>query len=317
MTKHVLCCLGLAVMIGLPCRSNELPRLTPMLGSSVVKAVMKYFGSEGTEQATKYITKQGGKEVIERVTSTASRQGGDELLEQVARITQTHGPDAISAIDNVPSIAPVVKAINELPEAQAKQALSRLAAGTTGRELGETVAKHGTVVLKAELKHPGVGGSLARKLGSEGGELATELTTDQAIALARHADDIAKLPPTQRSGILSLIRKDAERMFGFIGRFVENNPGKVLFTAAGTTIILQESERMLGGDEIVFDADGNPVVVTKPGMLGRPAVMAADTAKHVSDNYLRPLFYAGLAFVVFFSGVVVWRKLGRGTGADA
>ena len=304
MKRIVACCFLITVLA-----STTRASVPPMVVSSVVKAIAKYFGKEGAQAATDFMTKQGGKEVVERVTSTATRQGGDELVEQVARITRTHGPDAINAMDNVPSLTPVIGALDELPKTQAKQALSRLAAGTTGRELGETVTRYGAVTLKAELKHPGVGGMLVRKLGGEGGELATRLSTDQAITLARHADDIAKLAPSQRTGLLSLIRKDADRFFTFVGRFAEKNPGKVLFTAAGTTIVLQESERMLGGDEIVFDAAGNPIVVTKPGMLGRPAVMAADTANHVSKYYLRPLFCAALAFVTFFGGVFAWRKL--------
>ena len=60
---------------------------------------------------------------------------------------------------------------------------------------------------------------------------------------------------------------------------VEKNPGKVLFTAAGTTLVLAESERFLGGDEIVFGKDGNPQVVSKPGLIGRMSENAMDIWK--------------------------------------
>ena len=86
---------------------------------------------------------------------------------------------------------------------------------------------------------------------------------------AQHADDLAKLPASQRQSVLAILRSDTERMVGFMGRFAADNPGKVLFTAATTTVILAESDRILGGDEIVFEADGNPIVVTKAGLMGR------------------------------------------------
>ncbi len=104
-----------------------------------------------------------------------------------------------------------------------------------------------------------------------------------------------------------MLRRDTERSVAFMGRFVENNPGKTLFTVATTTVILAEPDRILGGDEVVFDADGNPVVVTKTGLVDRGMAAGGEAAAHVSNQYLRPLYLTALAFVGTF--VALWMML--------
>ncbi len=237
-----------AIVVVLP--AIALPSLNampvPAVASSVGKAILKYFGKEGSGQAAEYLTKKGGKEVLERVSVNAARQGGDEAVEQVAKLTGKYGPDALAALDNSSAVLPVINALDELPEAQVKAALTKLAAGAPGRELAEATGRFGAVALRTELQHPGVGLVIVRSLGDEGAELASRLSTEQAIAIGRHADDLAKLPAAQRSGVLAMMRNDTERVVGFVGRFVEANPGKTLFTVATTTVILAEPERILG-----------------------------------------------------------------------
>lgn len=282
--------------------------IVPAVATSIGRALLKYFGREGGQEATEYLAKKGGKEVIERVTTTAAKQGGEEAVEQVAKLASKHGPDALAALDNAPNVVPVLKALGELPESQVQTALVRLAAGTPGRELSEAIGRFGTAALRSELKHPGVGMILVRSLGDEGAELAARLTDDQAIALARHAKEIAALPQPQRAGLLAMFRGETDRMFTFMGRFVEDNPGKMLFSVATTTVILAQPERILGGDEITFDADGNPVVVTKAGLIGRSMDAGGEVAAHVSDKYLQPLFFAVMAFVGTFAAIWVLIK---------
>ncbi|MCC9599594.1 hypothetical protein LOC67_03400 [Stieleria sp. JC731] len=285
--------------------------VTPGLlsGAAVARAVMKYFGKEGAEEATEFLARSGGRELAERVGSTALREGGEEATEQVAQLVAKHGPDALKALDNSPQLTPLLSALRELPESQVKAALTRLSAGAAGKELAETVVKGGARALKSEIRHPGVGGMLTRTLGDDGAKLATDLSTDQAIAVARHADAIASLPAAQRAGVMRLLHNDAERMVKFFGRFAANNPGKTLFTAATTTIVLAESDRILGGDEIVFDADGNPIVVSKAGLIGRTVESGGKALGHVSANYLQPLFYASIAFVFSFAALFIFAKL--------
>ena len=151
--------------------------------------------------------------------------------------------------------------------------------------------------------------ALVRALGDDGAELAAKMTSEQAIALAKHADDIAKLPIAQRNGLVSLIGKDMGKVVGFLGDFVKANPTKTLFTVATTTVILAEPERILGGDEIAFDADGNPVLISKKGIAGRTIEATGAAAKHVSDGYVQPVFKTALAFIATFFALWLGLKL--------
>lgn len=304
---QVVLCVAIVTCIS---NSSVIAKPIPGVASSLGKALLKHFGKEGSTQATEYLTKKGGQEILERVATNAAKQGGDEGLEQVAKFVSKHGPEALAALDNSPTIAPTLKAISELTEAQVKPALVKLAAGAPGRELAEATSRFGVAALRTELQHPGAGLVIVRALGNEGAELAAKLSTNQAVAIGRHADDIAKLPLAQRNQILSMVRKDTEKFFGFVGRFIDANPGKSLFTIAGTTVILAEPERILGGDEIVFDADGNPIVVRKAGLAGRTIAAGSDAAAHVSNQYIRPVFLAVMAFLgtfaLLWSAIKLW-----------
>ena len=304
----LICATVSCLLINSPTPARATPPLL-LMSRSMAKAIAKYFGKEGAEEAAEYLAKQGGKQIAERVAAKAAQQGGEEVVEQVAKYVGKHGPDALRALDNVPSVGPIISALSEIPEAQAKAALARLAAGTTGRELAEAVGKYGGKALASELKHPGVGMALVRALGSDGAELAAKMTSEQAVALAKHADDIAKLPIAQRNGVISLIRQDIGKVLGFFGNFVKANPTKSLFTVAATTVILAEPERILGGDEIAFDAEGNPVLISKKGIAGRTIEATGQAAKHISDGYVQPVFQTVLAFVATFFALWLALKL--------
>lgn len=301
--------LAIAIQISALSLSTDAALTIPAVSSSVAKAMLKYFGKEGSQQATEFLTKKGGKEILERVTANAAKQGGDKAVQQVARLTRKYGPDALAALDNTDEILPLIRALDELPESQVKKALVKLSAGASGRELAEATSRLGIAALRSEMQHPGVGLVFVRSLGDDGAELASRLSTDQAIAIGRHVDDLAKLPASQRSNILSLMRNDTERVVGFVGRFVENNPGKTLFSVATTTIILAEPERILGGDEIVFDAEGNPIVVRKAGLASRTIDMGGSAAEHVSERYIRPVFLAIMTFLAVFAALWIAIKL--------
>lgn len=288
-------------------QSHPAQASVPAVAASVGKALLKYFGKQGGVEATEYLSRKGGKEIMERVVATATRQGGDEAVEQVAKFTGKYGPDALAALDNAPSLLPVLRTLDELPPAQVKLALTRLAAGKSGRELAEAMAVHGGSALRMELQHPGVGLFFVRNFGDDGVELASKMTTDQAIVVARHADDIGRLPAAQKAGLIGMLKGNTEQMVSFVARFVEANPGKTLFTVAATTVILAEPDRILGGDEIVFDADGNPVLISKGGFAGRAMEAGGEVASHVSTNYLRPVYLTAMAFVGVF--LVIWGGL--------
>ena len=106
-----------------------------------------------------------------------------------------------------------------------------------------------------------------------------------------------------------MFRNNTDRMATFVGDFVKANPGKTLFTVASTTLVLAEPERILGGDEIVFDAEGNPVLISKGGIVGRSIEATGQAAKHVSDGYIRPLYLTLMAFLGTFFALWLMLKL--------
>jgi hypothetical protein len=81
-------------------------------------------------------------------------------------------------------------------------------------------------------------------------------------------DGLANVPVSQRKGLFELIGKDKDRFFAWLGKFAEDNPGKTIGSVTFLTAFLPNAERILGGDPIVFDKDGNPQVMHKPGLAG-------------------------------------------------
>ncbi len=302
------CLIGVLVFVASMCLSSV---AHASAGGTIIKAIARYLANESgetvTEQAVKNMTKQVGEELIERTATKVIREGGEQSLAEVGELVAKHGPEVIRALDNAPDALPVLKMLKELPAEDVTKAASRLAAGRSGTELATLGTKMGSVVLKAETKHPGVGMSFARALGPEGAELSLKLSGDQAIQIGRHVDDMAKLPAPQQNQLLELMSGNADRFAKFVGRFVEQNPGKVLFTAAGTTVILAESERLLGGSELEMDADGNPIVVRRPGLVESLTDKAKDSLDEpiaqttATLNWL--LWLLGLLVLVVIAGV--------------
>ncbi len=235
----------------------------------LLTATAKWLGKSSTKEAGKELAEYGGEAFVRTLSQRLLKEGGEEALEKVAGLTARYGPDVLRAVDNAASPTMLLRALDELPEQQIGAAIKRLSAGQSGKILADQVQRHGAGPLLAEIAHPGVGVRLVEHLGYDGIRLAQRVGSDEVIVVARHVDDIAKLPTGERAGILRLLYDDQKRMVEFMGRFIERNPGKSLFTTAATTIVLTNPERVLGGGEIVFDAEGNPRVVSKPGLLDK------------------------------------------------
>lgn len=252
------------------------------VGGSIVSAIGRYLAKESgetiTEQTIRKMTKQLGEETIERTAQKVVHEGGERSLKEVGELVAKNGPNVVRALDNAPNALPVLKLLAELPADEVASASARLAAGTSGRELATLSTEFGVTVLKAEVKHPGIGVSYARALGKDGAELSLQLPRAQAEQIAKHVNDISKLPAEQQKQLLAMISSNADIFSSFVGRFVEKNPGKVLFTAAGATMVLTNAERILGGDEVAMDAEGNPQLITKPGLVDRLGDKVQETA---------------------------------------
>lgn len=293
MSVRLLSILLMAAAVALAC---ETAVASP--ASSLLKALARYFSKEAITESTEVITKEVSQEVVERVAQRVVREGGETQLELLTAMVAKHGPDIVRAMDNAPDPVRVLKALDELPADDVSKAAARLAAGESGKQLAETTSRFGAAALRAEVKHPGVGSRYVVAWGNDGDSLCTSLTNERAILLGKYIDDIAQVPATQRNQLLATIRNDSDRFFQWLGRFIDKNPGKTIGSATFLAVFLPNSERILGGDEIVFDKDGNPMIVRRPGLLGDPANQVADA---VSDS----IRFSGTALTIVAAAAVV------------
>jgi hypothetical protein len=95
-------------------------------------------------------------------------------------------------------------------------------------------------------------------------KLGRNLTTDQAVVVARHADEIAKLPAAQRTGVMQALAKSPAR----IASYLERHP-KILLTTAGVMTVVALKDEIVGTTQLALDAAGNPIAVVKPGFIER------------------------------------------------
>jgi hypothetical protein len=272
----------------------------------LLEALGKFVAGRGERELAKELAEVGGETAVREVAERALREGGEETVEALARLTRGYGADVLRAAENSVKIPSVLKAVDELPKDAVAPALRRLAAGAEGKSLAVLTSEYGSKALLAEVRHPGIGRQFLRHLGSDGAELAMKLDTKQAITLARHTEDIAKLAPAQRDGVLHLLHNDAERMVAFMGRWMEKNPGKTLFTAAATTVLLTHSDAILGGGTIMPDDPANPHFMPNPGLLERMFQFIFAPLLRV----LLPLIAVGAALWIAIKLWVVWR-IGR------
>jgi hypothetical protein len=210
------------------------------------------FVEEGVEQvlrrsskeAAEELTKIGGRAAVRESLEKAAAEGGEGLVRRATAYGVEHGPAAVRAIGRSP--AKVVRALDDLaPDLRgpALRAIER-----EPQALVPLIERHGASALEAAARHPGVGTTIGQKLGSEGLETSARLTTDESIVLARHADDIAALPPAQRSAVLQTLRTNAKGAVAFL----ERHPNTLL-TAAGVTAYLAAKEEILQAPTIAAD----------------------------------------------------------------
>lgn len=256
-----------------------------------VKTVVEWFAKKGGKEVGQELAEYGGRKAVQETVERVAREGGEESVERLVRLTKREGLRVMRVADSVPNPGRVLRAVDDLPAGMAGKALRRLAS-EGGDELAEMTARHGARILQAEVRHPGLAVSLVRNLGDDGLEMALSANARQATHLARHAGDVASLPAAQKRGVLNLLRRDFEKTVGFMGRFVEKNPGKVLFTAAGTSVFLANAEALLGDKgEIVKGPDGTPEYVPHPGLIERLLSPVIDKVL----LFLLPLVAAGAA----------------------
>jgi hypothetical protein len=228
-----------------------------VIGPVVREATEQVFRNasrEGLEE----LAQMGGKTAVNEVFEQTAREGGDQLVRKAAQYGVEDGPAALRAIGRSP--AKMVNALDGLSP-QLRQA------GITAVErnpelMTQLVKEYGSGAMEVAARHPGVGEKLAQSLGNDGIQLGRKLTTDQSILAARYAPDIAKLPPTERAGILAKLGQSPKLVLDYL----ESHP-RVLTTAAGVAVVMAIKDDVIGDKgKSVVTADGR--VVNTPGHPG-------------------------------------------------
>jgi hypothetical protein len=270
--------------------SAQLARPAKELVEEGIELVFRKASKEGAEE----LAKVGGRAAVRETLEKAAAEGGEGLVRRVTAYGLEHGPMGLRAIGRAP--ARMVAALDDLApnlRGPALRAIER-----EPQVLLPLVERHGAKAMEAAVRHPGVGPTLGGKLGAEGLEASGHLTTDQAIVVARRADEIAALPGPQRSALMQALRGNAKGTVAFL----ERHP-KTLLTAAGVTAFIAAKDDLL--QEPTVAADGT---VTGGGIVHR----AWDGVFNV---FRTPLGAIGTLLVVLVGGWVAlrlwstWRRL--------
>lgn len=312
-TFYLFVALLLTSIILAGCASAS-PAVTPA-PDAILRALAKYFGKESLEEASEQIAALGGRELFERAAKKVGQSGNEALIERVSLMTLKHGPDVLRAIDNLPpkSTSRVISALKEIPVENIPQATKRLSSGRQGKEIASSVVEYGSDALKTELAHPGLGPKLIRSFGNEGVDVVITLSNDRAISLARHADEIAALPAQQRDGIRKLITKYPDDFFKWLGKVVRENPGKTIFSMAGTVVLIADADNIFGKDGTRTNPDGSTEPVRVPGAIDPLVNAGSDAVKNGTETITKPvsrlfdwLVGIAVAFVAILAVTKIW-----------
>ena len=249
-------CLMFASMLLAPAMSYAQGRVAIEAGEALVKQMTK----RGGAAAVREVAEMGGNAAVRETLERATREGGEQLATRVSRYGVAHGPVALRAVGKSP--ARMVTALDGMPDDLVRPALH--AAAREPDVIARLVASHGTPALETAARHPGVGSKLVTTLGDDGVSLGRKLTTDQAVVVARHADEIAALPASQRASVTAAISRAPARVVGYL----ERHP-KVLLTTAGVVTVVALKDEIIGTTQVALDAAGNPIAVTKRGIIER------------------------------------------------
>jgi precorrin-6x reductase len=256
----------------------------------IAEAILRKGGKEATEELAEY----GGKQAIQEVLEKASREGGSELVERVIRYGKKYGVSAVRTIDNAPSL--YVRSLDKLPEEMIERAL--WAAQRKPEVITRLVSDYGADALRVAAKHRGVGSRIVAQLGDDGVQMAKDLTEEQGVILARHADDIASLPRQQRNQVVDAIISAPKRTIDYM----EKHP-KVFGTAAGIATLVALKDEVFGTyEEVTTHPDGTKTV-SKRGILER-----------ILDKFHTPLTAIIVVFAVIIGGwgaIKIWGEYRR------
>lgn len=192
---------------------------------------------EGGSAVASELIELGGETAVRALLQRAAREGGGGLVDRVVQYGSCYGPPALKAIE--PSPSRMIRALDRLPPDLIQPAIR--AAARDPELTSRLVSASGDGALEVMARLPGVGSALVEKLGEDGLRMSNHLTTDQAVALARHAEDVASLPSAQRNQLLDAMAKAPAQVLDFL----ESHP-KALLTAGGVSAFIAAKENILG-----------------------------------------------------------------------
>ncbi len=278
--------------IALTCAAQQsLAQARPI--AQAAKELAEALVKQGGREAAEELSKMGGEAAVRETLEAAAREGGEALVQKTSQYALAHGPLALQALRAAP--ARMAGALDGLPPQLVKPAL--YAAAREPQVVTKIVSEFGSGALEVAAKHPGVGARIVQNFGDDGVKVGRALSTDQAVSLARHADDIAALAPAQRSAVLGKIAQSPRVVL----EFLEKHP-RVLTTAAGVGTVLALKDEIVGTSEIVTGPDGKPVAVAKPGIIERVMV----NEKSPIRTGLNALVIVLVAFLVGWALIRLW-----------
>jgi hypothetical protein len=261
---------------------------TARAASEVAEALVRRGTAEASGKAAAELAGIGGTMAIQEILESAQKEGGEALMRSVARQSSRHGVLALTALRGAP--AAVIRAIDNLPAELAENGLRAVA--REPQVMSRMVSEFGEAALETAARHPGLAGPIANRLGSEGLDVARRLSTEEAIRLSRHADELARLAPAERSAFLNMMRSAPSKTLAWI----EKHP-RLLIAGSATTAVIAARREIFG--------DG-----TSPGFLERAGAALYQTFRKPLN-----LAAAGLtAAVLAWAGLHlwgVWRRLRR------
>jgi hypothetical protein len=176
-------------------------------------------------------------------------------MKQTASLAERHGLLALKAMQGAPGA--VVRALDGVPADLAEQSLRAIVREPAAMQA--MVREFGSAALETAARHPGLAGRVSGSLGSEGLDIARRVTTEEATILARHADDIARLPAAERAGVMDLLKRAPGRALAWM----ERHP-KLLIAGSATTAVVLARKEIFGEGETpgFFERVGGSVYET-------------------------------------------------------
>jgi hypothetical protein len=229
----------------------QIPSATEAAARDLVEVMVR----EGGREAAAELAEMGGEAAVRGLLKRVASEGGEELVERVAKYGTRYGPEALKAVERSPGR--MIRALDGMPPSLVAPAVR--AAAREPELTARLVGEYGVDALEVAAKHPGVGAGLAEKLGADGITIGQKLSTDQAVAFARYADDIAARPPGERNELLDAMVKAPSKVLDYL----ENHP-RVLLTTGGVAAIIAAKDNLLGSPIPSGDHDAPP-----PGLIER------------------------------------------------